>query len=438
MRLISLLFTLLVGLLPSALAGQVWTIAATTGPSARHTAAAIYDPVGERIVLFGGRSAAGDHNDVWAFDLHSHDWRQLQPGGAAPMPRFSHNAVYDALGQRMLVWSGRSLDAAGSTLHNDVWALDLRTQQWTQLLAASAAPIARYGTAAVYDPVARELVSFAGFTTQGRFDDTWRFDPAGRIWRDVTLASPQPGERCLHAAAYDSQRHRMIMFGGQRGTAALDDAWALDLATDRWSVLPPAPATGGRKFPAVTYDPSADRFLLFGGETTAGTRGGDLWALDLASQRWSVLTTTGPAPRDGAVLVHVPAQSRLLLFGGATPDGNAGDTWSLVLPGPPTVVRLQPSQLQPSTQQAPQSLQAYPNPFNASVVLELQLTEAGHVTIHDMLGQPVRHLGAARAGTSRRLWDGHDDGGNAVACGVYLAVLQAPSSRQVQRLMLLR
>ena len=426
-------FILLVGLAPSATIGQTWTALDAPGPSARHTPAAIYDPLGERIVLFGGRGASGDLNDVWAFHLESDSWQQLQPSGTRPTPRFSHNALYDASGQRMLIWSGRSLDASGSTLLNDVWALDLNTHDWTLLAATTAAPIARYGTAAVFDPVAGHLVSFAGFTTQGRFDDTWRFDPERRTWQDVTAASTQPGERCLHAAAFDSQRRRMIMFGGQRGNAALDDAWALDLATDQWTALPSVPATGGRKFPAMTYDSSADRVLVFGGETTAGTRAGDLWALDLASQLWSVLTTTGPSSRDGAVLVYVPSQSRLILFGGTTPDGNAGDTWSLALPGPPTAVSHQESARPTSL-----SLQAFPNPFNASVVLELQLKETGRLTIHNTLGQPVRRLGPAPVGASRRIWNGRDDAGGRVASGLYLAVLESAASRQVRRLILLR
>jgi hypothetical protein len=293
--------------------------------------------------------------------------------------------------------------------------------------------VARYGTAAVFDPLDGSLVTFAGFTTQGRFDDTWRFDPTSRAWRDVTPASPQPGERCLHAAAHDTRRHRMIMFGGQRGSNALDDAWALDLATDRWTELASASQTGGRRFPAVAYDPVGDRFLAFGGERTDGIRAGDLWALDLQSERWSVLTTEGPAPRDGAVLVYVTSQSRLLLFGGTTSQGHEADTWSLPLEGPMTAVSTRQS-----TGPVALSLAAYPNPFNASVVLDLHLESPGRLTIYDTLGQPVRNLGTWSAGPVRRLWDGRDEAGRDVASGVYLAVLESGSARQVTRLALLR
>lgn len=428
---------LLLALIVTDVDAMEWVNLQAPGPSPRHTPAAVYDPEGERIVLMGGRGAGGDLNDVWAFDLQTSSWQQLQPAGQAPRPRFSHNAVYDAPNRRMLIWSGRALDATGSTLLNDVWALDLQSPRWQRLDPVTEAPTARYGTAAVFDPVAGALVTFAGFTTQGRFDDTWRFDPAQRRWQDVTVASPQPGERCLHAAAYDARRRRMIMFGGQRGSAALDDAWALDLATDRWSPLAPAPATGGRKFPAVTYDSATDRFLLFGGEATDGTRGGDLWALSLADDEWSLLADTdlssGPAGRDGAVLVYVPTQARLILFGGTTPAGNTGDTWSMQLPQATTVVGTE------TDDDASLGLRAWPNPFNAAVVLEGPQLQGGQLVIHDVLGRRIRTI-SSTLGSTRRVWDGRDDAGRPVASGVYLAILQSSENldRHVRRLVLLR
>ena len=177
--------------------GQQWTQLDASGPSSRRNAAAIYDPVGDRMILFGGRGSSGDLGDVWAFDLADDSWERIRP-----TPRFMHNAVYDATGHRMLIWSGRMVDGSGSTLLNDVWALDLATDQWTSMEI----PVARYGTAAIFDPLAGSLVTFAGVTTQGRFDDIWRFDPTDGAWRDVTPASRQPGERCLGTWSAGSAR----------------------------------------------------------------------------------------------------------------------------------------------------------------------------------------------------------------------------------------
>ena len=68
---------------------------------------------------------------------------------------------------------------------------------------------------------------------------------------------------------------------------------------------------------------------------------------------------------------------------------------------------------------------SYPNPFNPSVVLPLELaTDAARVSlmVYDVLGRRVRQVwqGPLGAGSHRFVWDGRDEQGRAVAAGVYV------------------
>ena len=68
---------------------------------------------------------------------------------------------------------------------------------------------------------------------------------------------------------------------------------------------------------------------------------------------------------------------------------------------------------------------AYPNPFNPSVVIPLDLaTDAARVSlrVYDVLGRRVRQLwqGPLGAGAHRFTWDGRDEVGKGVAAGVYI------------------
>ena len=84
----------------------------------------------------------------------------------------------------------------------------------------------------------------------------------------------------------------------------------------------------------------------------------------------------------------------------------------------------------------------FPNPFNAGVVLPLQLHSDTKVrlTIHNLAGMRVRTLlrGSAAPGGRSIRWDGRDDGGRAVASGVYFARLLTGAGTSTRRLVLVR
>nr|NIR64458.1 hypothetical protein [candidate division Zixibacteria bacterium]NIV06486.1 hypothetical protein [candidate division Zixibacteria bacterium]NIX56492.1 hypothetical protein [candidate division Zixibacteria bacterium] len=289
----TVLFTVL--LLSATTFAQRWqNIIPNSGdvPDPRSNAAAIYDPVNHRMILFAGKASSGDRNDVWAFDLNTSLWSDITPtSGSAPAPRFTPNAVYDAVDHRMIIWSGQ-----GAAFLNDVWAFDLASETWSEFTPPDPKPNIRYGTAAVFDPLARDLVTFAGFTSQGRFDDTWRFDVENVAWNNVTPAQGNPLERCLHSASYDSLNHRMIMYGGQNA-GPLADIWAFDLTQNSWTELTPSGSPPGRYFAATIYDARNHRVIIFGGNR--GNNGGvtkEVWAFDLTASTWEQLLPAGNLP----------------------------------------------------------------------------------------------------------------------------------------------
>jgi N-acetylneuraminic acid mutarotase len=58
-----------------------WTkILSEVSPSARDTASMIFDPIIEKVILFGGLDSNGyPLNDTWYFDFYSHKWEQITP-----------------------------------------------------------------------------------------------------------------------------------------------------------------------------------------------------------------------------------------------------------------------------------------------------------------------------------------------------------------------
>ena len=166
----------------------------------------------------------------------------------------------------MVTAGGRS-DAGVVT---DAWALPLGSLAWQQLTDL---PPARHEHSAVYDSQRHRIVVFGGMRQQSFLNDTWVFTPGPEpSWSHLETQGPLPPARINHTAIYDPVRDRMIVFGGRgSGFGYLSDAWVLSFGgVPTWSPLglPPGPAP--RAWHTAVYDPDGDRMWILGGERTVG------------------------------------------------------------------------------------------------------------------------------------------------------------------------
>lgn len=86
--------------------------------------------------------------------------------------------------------------------------------------------------------------------------------------------------------------------------------------------------------------------------------------------------------------------------------------------------------------------QNFPNPFNATTVIEFSLPrpECVALRIFNVLGQHIKTLtnDMLQPGTYRLFWDGTDDKGDAMSSGVYFYQFKTGSYVQLNKMILLR
>ena len=166
------------------------------GPEAREDHTWTLDPSSRTGYLFGGRDGSTVYDDIWAFDLASDTWREVDPDGRGPAARFGHEAVWvDGVG--LVVWAGQ---AGPTAFFDDLWAYDPAANDWARLPNDGARPVARYGSCSAVGADGRLWISH-GFTEDGvRFSDTRAYDfDAGR-WSDETPDGAQPVVRACTRA----------------------------------------------------------------------------------------------------------------------------------------------------------------------------------------------------------------------------------------------
>lgn len=230
----------------SLVSGGGWTHLTPSGapPSPRTLHSAIYDPVRDRLIVFGGYQDSGYLNDVWALTLSgTPTWSQLTVAGTAPSPRRECSAIYDPVRDRMILFGGTN----GSP-KNEVWALSLGgTPTWSLLTPGGSAPVARSGQSAVYDPLRDVMWMFAGRDGGGNIlNDLWTLSLSGTpTWVPQATSGTTPGVRVYHSAVLDAANDRMVVFSGYDGNLP-NDTWFLGLGNRTWYPLgsePPVPTT---------------------------------------------------------------------------------------------------------------------------------------------------------------------------------------------------
>jgi hypothetical protein len=299
-------------------------------PVARTGQAMVYDPVSQRVLLFGGWSVAEIYNDTWSYDPLGNNWTQLSPAGDLPAARAHHAMAYDPKMGVIVLFGG--WDSLNDTELNDTWAYSLSANTWTNLSPTGDLPAPREGHSLVYDPYTGSMIMFGGWDPDSEFSDTWAYSLSANTWTNLSPASDVPSGRDRHSMVYDPTTSKMILFGGWDGDYELDDSWAYDPVANTWTELVPAgnapsPRSGHR----AVYDSVLGSIVLFGG-WDGESEFNDTWAYDPATNTWTDVSPAdvSPDPRDGHSMVYDEANGRIIIFGGIDGPGDRdlGDTWA--------------------------------------------------------------------------------------------------------------
>lgn len=301
-----------------------------TGPSARGRYAAALDADGGRMLVHGGRyrddeDSSGGHGhgssssytnygDLWAFDLASDSWTQLDDGSSGPEARSNH-AMW-VIGETVYVHGGNTSDSGLSyDALDDLWAYDLGTGVWSELSVSGGPSKRLFHTVAVTDD--GSYAFFYGGADNGSFSnnaeflgDVWALEMGSLDWSKLHDGGQgAPDGRFGVSLMVDEGNNQLIMFGGHDDAALgnSNQVWTFDLQATEWTQvqdgdIADAGSNGFCDFPAdftiPDYDAPERRYthlgvetgagelLIFGGKSDCGVLN-DVWGYDPATNTWA-------------------------------------------------------------------------------------------------------------------------------------------------------
>ena len=279
-----------------------------------------YDPLHNRMLVFGGGHNDYPGNELYGFDLATLSWARLTdpspieyknqdplPDGR-PVSRHSYGGLqYLTQANRFYAWGGSRWQDGGGT--HVTWTFDSDTLQWEDRQPADEPQSAHsYSHASAYDP-ATGLV-FLHVTTQ-----FIAYDYAAnryQVIRDLGVTPLWPRYQVWgdKSCTVDSKRHLLWCLGS--GLVMVYDIENDQIVTNDWATTGGADfsnedqvsghddqifhTTGGEVVtaagPGLDYDPVADALVAW--------VGGGPWILDLETKHWHQGSAQG-APAQAAI-----------------------------------------------------------------------------------------------------------------------------------------
>jgi hypothetical protein len=249
--------------------GDAWTQVADMGPFGRMYPSMAYDDSRQRLVLFGGGVLSNGsypfmvQGDTW--EWNGTEWSQVADTG--PSPRALHAMTYDTVRQRVVLFGGDLWTGAASPL--DTWEWD--GTEWMQI--TDIGPPGLVSPAMVFDSSRECLVLFGGL------GETWEWD------NDTGWVKRQDmGPRGIVTPTMAYTGEHTVLFGTpptlSAGSATAGQTWEWDgrLWTQRQDMGP-----ARRYHHNLAHDSQRDRVVLFGG-TVSGIAAGDTWELAIVEQ----------------------------------------------------------------------------------------------------------------------------------------------------------
>lgn len=199
-------------------ATKSWTRKAD-GPTGRSWAPAVWDPIHNQMIVFGGYPG---FSDTWAYIPSDDTWVKKADH---PTVRWSHMAVWNNKDGVVIVFGGVSTH----THLSDTWIYDPKRNDWTR---KADMPFPVWSASSVYDPVHNRVIVFGGQSEKDNKDvnlnTTLIYDPAVDNWTVFDLKSQPPARAWIdRVQVWDSSNNQMIIYGGSGVSAFLADLWTL-------------------------------------------------------------------------------------------------------------------------------------------------------------------------------------------------------------------
>ena len=264
--------------------------------------------IASKIFVFGGTDETTRRNDLYAYDMASNLWVQVETQGMVPTPRSGAKGV--ACGSSFYLFGGYT--RKDGVYYNDLYRFDTNTNMWTKLFCTGDIPTIRTDhTAVLYN---NTIYIFGGYDGKTRFNDLKGCKLENYEWKNQCENGLQPLPRFGHTAVVYNDS--MYVFGGWDGHETLEDLYQYNFTTGFWYEL--KRTVGNRPSPRYRHScvVFSGSLFIFGGVDKSQRRFNDLHEYSIQHKEWIGKRVEGQIPSQRTFHTALVHENCMFILGG--------------------------------------------------------------------------------------------------------------------------
>ncbi|MBU1627708.1 hypothetical protein KKB18_10105 [bacterium] len=176
---------------------------------------------------------------MFVYDIEKKSWTKETPIGENPTPAGQRSMNYDPMNNRILLFGGYFWSPEKAGVLNDIFAYDLKSKKWSRLKTKGIEAPRLKGAISFLDAANSRIIYFGGLIpTEQPNTDIFTFNFSNDTWEKIEAQGDAPPSGDKNYGMYDDKEKRLILIGKPKDPKAQTNSFfVFDFKTKKWESI---------------------------------------------------------------------------------------------------------------------------------------------------------------------------------------------------------
>jgi N-acetylneuraminic acid mutarotase len=245
----------------------------------------VYIP-SERAIYVWADNAEEKISKMFIYDIEKKEWSKVTPIGETPTIAGQRTINYDPMNNRILLFGGYFWSPEKAGVLNDLYSYDLKSKEWTRLKTKGVEAPRLKNALSFLDVANSRIIIFGGMTsTETPNTDLFSFNYSTNTWEKIETQGDAPPGGEKNYGTFDEKGKRLIVIGKTKDPKdQTNSLYTFDLTSKKWENVPLKGQAIRQFFECgPVFCPTNNKLYVYGGIAEVPYK--SMFTLDISSEK---------------------------------------------------------------------------------------------------------------------------------------------------------